>query len=95
MFTLSQKIKPHPEVVDTELDDSETVLLHLESKTYFSLNSTGSYIWKQLKNEPRLEQISERLQQEFKLDPQRAAASLLKLIEELARQQLVQVVDET
>lgn len=94
MFTLKQKVKPHPEVVDTELDDQETVLLHLESKTYYSLNPTGSYIWKQLKNAPPLEQISERLQQDFKLDPQRAATSLLKLIDELARQQLVQAIDE-
>jgi hypothetical protein len=45
---LDQKVPFHPEVVDTELDDGEVVLLHLESKTY-CLNLTGQRIWHRLK----------------------------------------------
>ncbi len=33
MLTLEQRVRPHPEVVDTTLDGGEVVLLHLESKT--------------------------------------------------------------
>src|SRR3954468_12833155 len=29
MITLEQRVSPHPEVVDTELDSGEVVLLHL------------------------------------------------------------------
>ena len=38
MVTLEQQIRPHPDVVDTELDGQETVLLHLHNKLYFTLN---------------------------------------------------------
>ena len=41
MVALEQRVHPHPQVVDTELDEGEVVLLHLESKTYYSLNPTG------------------------------------------------------
>ena len=49
MITLEQRVSPHPEVVDTELDRGEVVLLHLESTTYYSLNPTGGRIWQGLK----------------------------------------------
>ena len=42
MITLTQTVHPHPAVVDTALDTGETVLLHLESQTYYSLNTTGT-----------------------------------------------------
>ena len=45
MLTLDQRVRLHPEVVDTELDEGEVVLLHLESKMYYSLNPTGQRIW--------------------------------------------------
>ena len=42
---LDEKVRPHAQVVDTKLDDGEIVLLHLDSKTYYSLNPTGERIW--------------------------------------------------
>jgi Coenzyme PQQ synthesis protein D (PqqD) len=51
---LHQRVHRHPEVVDTELEAEETVLLHLESETYFSLNLTGTRIWQGLKQEQSL-----------------------------------------
>jgi hypothetical protein len=49
MVTLDQKIRLHPRVVDTKLDEGEVVLLHLESRIYYSLNLTGERIWHGLK----------------------------------------------
>jgi hypothetical protein len=34
MITLDQKVRIHPEVVDTELGEGKVVLFNLESKTY-------------------------------------------------------------
>jgi hypothetical protein len=76
-------------VVDTSLE-GETVLLHLKSKLYFGLNATGSRIWSGLKERLTLEQISCRLQQEFGIDSEHAEHSVLTLIDELLRQQLVE-----
>jgi hypothetical protein len=78
-------------VVDTELDDGEMALLHLEGKIYYSLNATGVRIWKCLKEGLTLKEISRSLQEEFDVDAQRADRSVLKLVDELSQQKLVQI----
>jgi hypothetical protein len=45
----AKPLAPHPDVVDTPLDRDETVLLHLGTKRYFSLNASGGAIWRALK----------------------------------------------
>ena len=90
MTTLDDTIKPHAQVVDTKLDDGEVVLLHLESKTYYSLNPTGERIWQGLKEGLSLRSISQRLQKEFEVDEENAKRSILDLVNELCEQKLVQ-----
>jgi hypothetical protein len=90
MNNLDQKIQLHPEVVDTELDDGEMVLLHLETKTYYSLNPTGERIWQGLKEGLSVREISQRLQEEFDVDADRADRSVVDLVHELIEQKLVQ-----
>ncbi len=80
---LDQKVRTHAEVVDTTLDDGEIVLLHLESKTYYSLNPTGERIWQGLKEGLTLREISRRLQEEFDVDQDKANRSVLDLVKEL------------
>jgi len=93
MTTLDDKVRPHAQVVDTQLDDGEVVLLHLESKAYFSLNLTGERIWQGVKQGLGLREISQRLQAEFDVDQARADSSVVELINELAEQKLVQTLD--
>jgi hypothetical protein len=90
MFTLDQQIRPHPEVVETELEEGEVVLLHLESKTYYSLNVTGARIWQGVKQGLTLQEISRRLQAEFDVAEEEATPSVLELVTELLQQHLVQ-----
>jgi Coenzyme PQQ synthesis protein D (PqqD) len=90
MLTLDQRLRPHPDAVDTELDTNEVVLLHLESKTYYSLNLTGMRIWQGLKQGLSLRDISRRLQEEFEIDSTTADGSVLRLASELSRERLVQ-----
>ena len=93
MMTLAQRVHPHPQVVDTELEEGETVLLHLESKTYYSLNVTGTHIWQGLKAGCSLQDISHRLQATFAVEGARAERSVLALVQELAQHRLVQTLD--
>lgn len=86
----SEQVSPHPDVVDTELNDEETVLLHLATKVYFSLNATGTRVWHGLKKGLTLDEISRRLQQEFDVEPARADEAVAALIAELRAQHLVQ-----
>ena len=80
---LDEKVRPHEEVVDTKLDDGEVVLLHLDSRTYYSLNPTGQRIWQGLKEGLTLREISRRLQEEFDVDQDKANSSVLDLVKEL------------
>jgi hypothetical protein len=88
MIALEQRAHPHPQVVDTELDEGEIVLLHLESKIYFSLNPTGLRIWRGLKEGLNLREISQRLQEEFDVAGDVADRSVLALVTELCKENL-------
>jgi hypothetical protein len=92
-FTLDQKLRPHPDAVDTELDGDEVALLHLESKSYYSLNRTGMRIWQGLKRGLSLREISRLLQDEFRVDAAVADRSVLELVGNLAEQNLVQAAE--
>ena len=93
MLTLDQELRPHPDAVDTELDGNELALLHLESKRYYSLNFTGMRIWRGLKQGLSLREISQRLQDEFRVDAGTADRCVLELVNELVEQNLVQSED--
>jgi hypothetical protein len=89
VVALNQRVHPHPQVVDTELDEGEVVLLHLESKVYYSLNPTGRRIWQGLKDGLSLGEISRTLQEEFDVDADRADKSVIDLVNDLSKQELV------
>jgi Coenzyme PQQ synthesis protein D (PqqD) len=89
MITLTQRVCPHPEVVDTELDNGEAVLLQLKSTTYYSLNTTGTRIWQGLKRGWSLQEISRKLQEAFEVEAERADRSVLALVRELEQHHLV------
>jgi hypothetical protein len=90
MVSLEDRVHAHPQVVDTEFDEGDTVLLHLESKQYYSLNTTGTQIWRGLKAGLTLQEISHQLQARFDVDAERADRSVLALLEDLFQHQLVQ-----
>jgi hypothetical protein len=76
-------------MVDTELEGGETVLLHLGSTTYYSLNPTGTQIWQGLKESQPLWEVSQRLQAIFTMEADRADRSVLTFVDELVQHQLV------
>ena len=40
--------RPNPDVIATTLEDSESVLLDVKTRRYYSLNETGTRIWELL-----------------------------------------------
>ena len=75
-------------VVCTELDDG-AVLLNLETKSYFTLNATGLRIWQIIEELHSPVEISKRLSNEYEVDAERAKVSVIKLLEQLQKEDLI------
>ena len=88
---LSKKYFSKDDVVFTDLDDGSAVLLHLESKFYFSLNETGCFLWKLLDAESGTDEegLLKGLCENFEVDPSRAEKDITEFILELKDQGLI------
>ena len=94
MVELNHRVKPDSDVVITELEGKEAVLLNLATKMYYTLNETGLRIWQMLSSGRTLGEISETLSGDFDVTPEKAKESVFNLIGELTAEKLVKVVDE-
>ena len=88
-MTLTDKIKPDPDVVVTELDENEAVLLHLGTKMYYTLNETGIRIWQLLSEGNSIGEACETIHNEYDILSDAAQSSVLNLIRELIAEKLV------
>lgn len=77
--------------VFAELGDGTGVVLDLDSKAYFTLNTTGVFVWKELASEPRgLDDLAERLRDEFEVEAAKARSDVAELIRQLGAEALVE-----
>jgi hypothetical protein len=90
---LYKKIKADKSVVFTDLDDGSGVLLHLESKFYYSLNLTGSFIWRLLEEKGELEEnnICEAVTDNFDINKEEAEQDVKEFLGELQKEGIIQV----
>lgn len=82
--------KPNPQVLFTELDDGTGVLLHLDTKFYFTLNAAAVIVWKSL-TEPLGDPgaIAERITSLFRIDRETAARDVASVLREMLEDGLV------
>lgn len=85
--------RPDPDVVATALPDGDTVLLHLRTSQYFSLNASGSLLWRLIQNSTDPEGMSQALSDRFEVTPGRARESVLELLRDLKAHQLIDGLD--
>lgn len=84
-------IERNQDVVLTELQDGTGVLLHLQTRFYFTLNATGVQAWKLLGSGVRdASELARQLAAAFPgTDPARVRADVEALLADLARESLV------
>jgi hypothetical protein len=77
-------------VLLTEVGDGQAVLLHLDTKFYYTLNATGIVVWKMLEaaNATR-DDIARELSKRFRVDESAAARDLEPVLAELLAEGLV------
>ncbi|MEW6570520.1 MAG: PqqD family protein [Nitrospirota bacterium] len=83
-----QNYKKNPSVLCTELDDGG-VLLNLDTKYYYTLNSTGLRIWQIMDELKDPLEIAQKLVIEYEVDKEKAMASVARLLEMLEQEKLI------
>lgn len=85
----SAKIKPLTDVIFTDFDGKEGILVDLNTKQYYRLNETGSLIWRGLEKGNTLEEIVVEMRNTYEVSDERARASIDKLLQNLVLNKLV------
>jgi hypothetical protein len=83
------KITPLNDVVFTDFDGQEGILVDLNTKQYYRLNETGSLIWRALEKGNSVEQIVSEIQDTYEVSAERARESVEKLLLNLETNKLV------
>ncbi len=86
-----KKYKGREDVVFTDLDDGSAVLLHLESKYYYSLNETGSFLWKLMEKAEGIseEEMIKELCENFDVKEGKAKQDVDEFIHNLSEEGLI------
>ncbi len=77
------EMQPNPQALFTELDDGTGVLLHLETKFYFTLNPTAVVVWKSLGQGVSSAAIADRLTATFRVEREVAERDVTAILEEM------------
>ncbi len=87
---MRDELRANRNVLLTEVGDGQAVLLHLDTKFYYTLNATGVTVWKKLdgKNATR-EEIAEELSKRFRVEADVAARDLEPVLAEMIAEGLV------
>ncbi len=81
----------NPDVVSTEMDDDESVLLDLKTRHYFTLNPTGVVIWDRVCSGDSLEEIVDAVTVEFEIDADAALPYVELFLTSLEKEGLITV----
>lgn len=87
-----ERFEPAPHVTCTSLDESEAILLDLETKYFYTLNQTGLFIWDLLQKGGSLIDIAGSLEAAYAIDRQEALDRVRRFIDTLKRENLIQEV---
>lgn len=85
----SAKITPLNDVIFTDFDGQEGILVDLNSKQYYRLNETGSLVWRGLEKGNSVEEIISEIQNSYEVSGEHARASVEKLLSSLEINKLV------
>jgi hypothetical protein len=78
----------NPSVLCTELEDG-AILLNLDTKYYYTLNSTGLRIWQIMDELKDPLEIAQKLAIDYEVDKEKVKASVVRLMGELQQEGLI------
>ena len=91
MINTDAKLTVHPDVLFAQLKNGNGVLLHLNTKSYYSLNPTGVTMWQRIAEGKTLAEVTREITDKFDVTPDRAETSVLNLADQLVNTELMQI----
>lgn len=85
----STRLRAPDTVILRSFDDGESVLLHLETELYFSLNQVGTRMWSVLTQADSIDHAFATLHNEFDVEPEVLRQDLDALIAQLTAHRLL------
>ena len=82
---------PFEHVIFTDLDGLEGVLVDLNSKKYYQLNETASFIWRGVEKRLSSQEIAKELIDQFDVSLERATVSVDQTLQRLRAEKLLQL----
>jgi len=89
-ITLSSIVVASRDQVASDLG-GETVLLGLRTARYYGLADVGARIWELLREPISVSNVCETIAREYDVMPERCKADVLRFLEDLAEQELIEV----
>jgi hypothetical protein len=83
MLNLDSKVCRINEILETEID-GEIALMSPEMGNYYSLNSTGSLIWRTMQSEISISDIVQKMTGTCDVDASRCESDVLHLLNEFS-----------
>jgi hypothetical protein len=71
---------PHPDVVFTDLDGLEGVLVDLNTRKYYQLNETASFVWRGIEQKMSPENIAKEMTERYDVSAEHAASSVRTIL---------------
>jgi hypothetical protein len=87
----SSKLKRNPDMVFSEMD-GETVMMSIENSEYYGLDPVASRIWELLDQPATVEQLVEKLLEEYEVDHDTCLDDVLSFSQELMEKKILSLV---
>lgn len=89
----STTIVVHAENLASQAIDEDLVILNLKRNNYIALDAIGRRTWELIASPRRVDELCQQLSQEFDGTPEQIAADALAFLNELEREEMLNVVD--
>ena len=88
-MNLETKFEINPQKVISETLDGETIIINLETGTYYSMNETASLVWNDLQSGYSIQKIEEHMGVLFEIQDKNIKQSILDFIKILEADNLI------
>lgn len=85
----SSALVPAKDVIFTDFEEGEGILVDLNTRQYYRLNETGALIWRGLESGRTVDDIASEIYRNYEVTEEHARTSVNKLIKTLESNRLV------